>query len=136
MRRCVACIDSADCSGEQKHCSTGLLPDLSDRGQCVECAIDAHCEQGYCRQGSCVPGCTSAAECGARHSCDEHARCAPRPCGSDGDCSPQFRCNAQSQCERTRCATDRDCAAPGMCFGGACYAERGRCIDTYVQMVP
>src|SRR5262252_337905 len=70
------------------------------QGQCVECATDNNCKQGFvCQAGKCTS-----------------------ECSSDTDC-PGGKCLHNQCVARGACSADEDCAAGQECQGGTCVTR-------------
>jgi len=93
------------------------------QGQCVECATDNNCKQGFvCQANKCVPKpeCTTNANCPTGQRC-QAGKCTSE-CSSDTDC-PGGKCLHNQCVARGACAADEDCAAGQECQGGTCVTR-------------
>ncbi len=93
------------------------------QGQCVECATDANCKQGFvCQANKCVPKpeCTTNANCPAGQRC-QAGKCTA-DCTSDAEC-PSGKCLNGRCAAKGACSTNEDCGAGEDCQGGVCVTK-------------
>jgi hypothetical protein len=100
--------------------------DCADQGPATICGQDP-CACATLSGGTCVPGCTTDADCDTGEVCAPSHHCQPKPCTGATDCPAHFDCEAVSAgCQRRACGTDADCTT-GFCVQGACYDALGTC---------
>ena len=82
------------------------------------------------KTGTCIPACTTAADCGPNLACSG-GHCIAKPCTTDGDCKStplgDFACTRAGVCGPKACASDADCGGH-FCVGKACYSQPGICV--------
>ena len=97
------------------------------QGQCVECATDANCKQGFvCQANKCVPKpeCTTNANCPAGQRC-QAGKCTSE-CSADADC-PSGKCLNGRCAAKGACVANEDCASGQECQAGTCVTKSAEC---------
>jgi hypothetical protein len=83
------------------------------------------------KNGSCIPACQGASDCGADEACAATGHCVAKPCTSDADCpstsTVDYACSAGT-CSIKSCKTNADCGAH-YCVSGTCYPTPGMCVS-------
>ena len=99
------------------------------QGQCVECAKDANCKEGFtCQANKCVPRppeCQPrSTTCGQGKRC-EAGKCVTAQCSNDAACGSGKRCDDGECVARApgTCGTAADCKDGEDCKDGACVAR-------------
>lgn len=135
------CWSQSDCGGGQQCASPGqkrvVCSGTCHMGQ--ECEHDSSCRSDgavplICQDDpcscpsvglpTCIPGCSSDADCAAGNVCNNIHRCDNPVCGPGGACPVDFTCNS-GFCARNACVSDSECS--NACVKGLCYDRPGQC---------